>query len=112
MKLEPKAKIAPDFREVDESIFDMLETIRKRPAFYLPERSLIQLSVFIGAYMAGLGRVGFKLKDDLREFNNWVAQKLGYSNSTSGYRMILDKSGSDREAFDKFFEFLDEFRKK
>ena len=103
---------ASEFQQLNESIFDILEAIRKRPLFYLTERSFIQLNIFIIGYKAGLGRVRFTLKDDLHEFNNWVAQKLGCSNSTSGHRMILENCKNDSEAFDKFYALLDEVRNK
>jgi hypothetical protein len=105
---------APKLKELDESIYDMLNVIRKRPLFYLSKQSIVELRTFIGAYNAGLGRVHFMLKDttEFHGLHNWVAKRLGFSESTSGWgNMILDKSENDQEAFEKFFTLLDEFRK-
>jgi hypothetical protein len=105
---------APSFQELDESIYDVLDAIRKKPGMYIGEPSLQRLHDFLGGYSAGLGRVRFSLKDtaDFHRFHDWVAQRLGFYESTSGWcNMIRDKSTSEADALQKFFLLLDEFRK-
>jgi len=105
---------APTLKEIDESIYNMLNQIRKRPGMYIGEPSIFLLKMCIDAYAAGLGRVGFTLRDtaDFRRFHDWVARRLGFFESTSGWaNMIRNKSASDADAFQRFFVLLDEFRK-
>jgi hypothetical protein len=104
---------APVFQELDESIYDMIDAIRKRPGLYIGTRSIIRLHAFLGGYAAGMGRVRFTARDveHFQKFHDWVAYRLGVGESTSGWcNMILDKSANDADAFDRFFVLLDEFR--
>jgi len=105
---------APEFQELDESIYDMLDAIRKKPGLYVATPSINRLAAFLGGYTGGLGRVGFALRDeaDFYRFHGWVARRLGFGESTSGWcNMIRDRSTSEEDAFYRFFALLDEFRK-
>jgi hypothetical protein len=43
-------------------------------------------------------------------FNDWVAEKLGFTESTSGWcNMISEGTGNDEQAYHRFFQLLDEF---
>ena len=99
-------------KEVKESIYDLLGWIRKKPGLYIVEPSIYRLHSFLTGYDAGLGHAGFILRDeaDFHRFHDWVAHRLGFGESTSGWvNMIRDKSASDAEAFQRFYVFLDEF---
>ncbi len=101
-------------KEIEMSINDLLGHIRRRPGLYIGERSIHRLDAFLDGYDAGLGHVGFILRDDIDfpRFNDWVAHRLGFSNSTSGCaNMLRTKFASDEEAFEQFFVLLDEFKK-
>ena len=105
---------APDFQKLDESIYDALDAIRKRPGLYLATPSINRLQAFIVGYTGGLGRVRFALRDEehFHKFHAWVAHRLGYSSSTSGWcNMILEKSASEEDAFHRFYVLLDEFKR-
>jgi hypothetical protein len=105
---------APDFQELDESIYDMLDRIRKKPGLSIATPSINRLHAFIVGYTAGLGRVGFAVRDEehFHRFHDWVAHRLGFGGSASGWcNMIRDKSKSEVDAFHRFFVLLDEFRK-
>jgi hypothetical protein len=105
---------APVLKELDESIYDLLDAIRKKPGLFVVEPSIFRLQSFITGHAAGLGRVGYSMRDaaDFFRFHDWVARRLGYFESTSGWaNMIRDKSASDAEAFRQFYILLDEFRK-
>lgn len=104
----------PTLAELDESIYDVLGAIRKRPGMYIVEPSIYRLQSFLVGFDVGLGRVGFGLRDgkDFHRFHDWVARRLGYSGSTSGWaNMIREKCRSDEDAFAQFYVLLDEFRK-
>ena len=105
---------APVFQELDESIYDMLDAIRKKPGLYIATPSINRLHAFIVGYTAGLGRVRFTVRDGehFHRFHDWVAHRLGFGESTSGWcNMIRDKSTDEPDAFHRFFVLLDEFRK-
>lgn len=104
----------PTLKELDESVYYMLDLIRKRPGMFIVEPSIIRLHAFINGYSAGLLRAGYSLRDarQLSLFHDWVAQRLGFFESTSGWvNMIRDKSTSDADAFWRFYALLDEYRK-
>lgn len=105
---------APLFQELDESIYDMIDAIRKRPALYIANPSINRLDAFLLGYTGGLGRARFAVRDeeDFRRFHGWVANRLGFGEPTSGWcNMIRDKSTDESDAFHRFFVLLDEFRK-
>ena len=101
-------------KELDESIYDLLESIRQKPGLYIVEPSTDRLQSFLTGYEAGLGRVGFALRDEVgfHKFHEWVANRLGFPESTSGWAgMIRARTASGEEAFRQFFVLLGEFRK-
>lgn len=52
-----------------------------------------------------------KEKTDFNEFHDWVAKKLAYFESTSGWAYMIEDQREDKEeALWLFFELLDEFR--
>jgi hypothetical protein len=91
---------------------DLLERIRKRPGMYLGECSLSALYHTIGGYTMALHAHGIDNDRNLRlpdDFNDWVAYRLHYKESTSGWKnMILGVSESEAAAFTRFFELLDQ----
>lgn len=101
-------------------VFDLCDQIKRRPGIYLDgDKSIKRLRSFLVGYDAGVGfQAGPDLTqrklvgaEEMRLFNDWVAKRLGYSNSTRGWcEMIAARVGSDEKAFDVFFELLDQFR--
>lgn len=105
---------ATDFKELDESIYGILDSIGKKPGLYLGTPSINRLQSYIVGYNDGLGRVGFAVQGnaDFHRFHDWVARRLGFGESTSGWcNMIRDVSTDEADAFRRFFVLLDEFRK-
>ena len=93
---------APTLQVLDESIYDVLDVVRKSPGIYIAEPSINRLHAFLVGYTAGLGRVGFTLRDEdnFHRFHDWVARRLGFGGSTSGWcNMIRDKSTSEADQF-------------
>lgn len=47
-----------------------------------------------------------------RDFHVWIAARLGFSSSTTGWKsMLLERAGDESAAFDRFFLELDAFRR-
>lgn len=95
-----------------QSTFEM---IRKRPAMFCGEHTLSALNHFIAGYSWALETHGVQNPNDPlvipREFHAWVAYRLHFQESTSGWcNMIKECTNSDVEAFDRFFQLLEEFR--
>ncbi len=91
---------------------ELLEVIRDRPALYLGERSLSALWHYLLGYRMAMSvydvRADFSLPAD---FHEWVAYRLHFYESTSGYRnMILKRTPDESVALDHFFELLDDHR--
>jgi len=90
----------------------LLEVIRERPAMWLGTRSLTALRHFLAGWGAALLFYDVKAEDQLpRDFHDWVAYRLGFRESTSGWQsMILKDVPDESKALDRFFELLDEHR--
>lgn len=90
----------------------LLELIREKPTLYLGENSLTGLWHFLRGYRMAEGDHGI---DDViqmpPDFLDWVAYRLHFYDSTSGWlRMILDRVPDERAALKRFFELLDDHR--
>jgi len=104
---------------MDDPLYCILSKVRERPNLYLYEKSLRYLSNFIRGYtcralelnpnyhdcLSGKGPtygVAFEafvydyFKTDINSTKNWI-------------RIISENSISQAEAFDKFYELMDEF---
>jgi hypothetical protein len=90
----------------------LLEVIRERPAMYLGQRSLSALSQYLQGYWMALSVHGIQCAFPLpQDFHDWVAYRLHFYESTSGYRnMILKRVPDESAALDRCFELLDEHK--
>jgi hypothetical protein len=90
----------------------LLEVIREVPAMYLGERSLSALSHYLHGYCMALSVYDVQSASPLpQDFHDWVAYRLHFYESTSGYRnMILKRVPEESAALDRFFELLDEHK--
>src|ERR1700756_4226792 len=77
---------------------------------YLGTRSLSALSHFLAGYGFALHVHEIPSSHHLPgDFHEWVAYRLHFFESTSGYRnMILKRVPNESAALDRFFELLDE----
>jgi hypothetical protein len=97
-------------------IYEVLDFIKRRPEILLTSKSITGLQNFINGYMQ-LG-----VADDiyhpgeprLDEFNYWILNKdKGLTGIQNPYSRVLLKecNGDEFKAFDRFFEYLNEFKK-
>ena len=78
---------------------------------YIGCASPSHLRSFLDGYWLGTGYIEQDDTPDFNDFFDWVAKKLGYGESTSGWQnMIEDQRPDQEEALWLFFELLDEFR--
>jgi hypothetical protein len=94
------------------SVFDLFARVRNKPALFVGEKSLIRIRAFVDGYIVGAAeckRLPQGL-DTFHDFHDWIAKKFNFTAPTSGWcNMILDRTESDAQAFDRFYELLDEF---
>jgi len=92
---------------------NLIERIRERPGMYIGPGKITALRHTIHGYEMGLRDFGLFGKSTQvlpEDFNDWVAYRLHYKESTSGWRnMILNSCQQDEDrALARFFDLLDE----
>ena len=98
---------------MDDLLYKLLQKIRDRPGLYLGEKSLIYLYYLILGYEDRAFETDPNYHDCLDGFDEFVYsyyydQPIG---TRSWKRFILDNTNTQEEAFDEFYELLDEFIK-
>jgi len=95
-------------------IYELLDTIKRRPGAYIGYHSPTHLHSFIsGYYYNDIHSDPHEQKEypDFGNFHDWVANKLGYFESTSGWAYMIEDQRKDKEeALWLFFQLLDVFR--
>lgn len=91
---------------------DLLGVIRENPALYMGESTLTALYHFLGGFKTAGYVHRIQLPDILPEdFHDWIAYRLHFLESTSGYRrMILQHFPDESVALGRFFALLDEYQ--
>lgn len=79
---------------------------------YTGVRKLSAISSFLDGWRFALQVYEIEFINPLPgDFHDWVAYRLHFRESTSGYKnMILERVPDEYEAVDRFFELLDEYR--
>jgi len=94
-------------------VYHFLYSVRGNPKPYLGEnRSLLSLRMLLDGYIMGHQEVdsGFHITSALDGFQDFVQNKFGTASGLSWDQIIVSRSSSDSEAFDKFYALLYEFR--
>jgi hypothetical protein len=94
-------------------LFELLDKIRVKPGLYIGGASVTDLFMFIGGYKTAQHEFGIPMteaeKRFYRGFQPWLQQRLGMTTSRSWAKMLEFRSINQQEAFESFFERLDEF---
>ena len=94
---------------VEDSIFDLLKNIRKRPEMYLGKPSIHHLRCFLDGWAYGNPN-GIREAKLFAEFVTWIEAKYEVS-STQGWAKIIEFWSNDEiDALKQFFILLDEFQ--
>ena len=105
---------------MEKSLYEWLDKIEARPGLYLLEPSFASLTSFIAGFEVAL--ISNHIADDTNppfsSFDKYVARHLEHRSTDeesalggpSWSRCILEKTGSDAEAFNLFFTLLRQFR--
>lgn len=91
-----------------KEIYDLLMDIKKRPGVYLGQKSLTLLDAFLGGYIFRLREEG-NPDAELRDFQNYIANRFNIRSTHSWAHIIRFYSSSEADAFDRFYELLNDF---
>lgn len=97
-------------RVINEKIKKLLVQMRRVPAAYFGKKSLERLSFTLSGYMLCLFEIGESdTMQELPGFNEFVAKRYGIKSAHNWCSIIQFFHPIEEEAFDTFFELLDEF---
>ncbi|RTQ48918.1 GNAT family N-acetyltransferase [Hymenobacter gummosus] len=98
------------------SIYELLDFVRRRPAMYTGRASCSHLNACIhGVRLSRPGPVDIYSaapnEPDFNTFWDWTAWRLGFGDSVSGWVYMIEEQRKDpEEALLLFYQLLDEFR--
>ena len=99
-----------------QSIYDLLGHIQKRPAMYLRRPTLDSLSDFLTGFSVGrnFGLHSNNKEPSFDDFSAWFCIHLQAPCAGPGgwYGAITDESRDEKEAFDRFFQYLAAYRRR
>ena len=96
-----------------EFLYDFLKEIKKRPGMFLRKKSILYLHSFLTGYdMARFHMELSKTKQEQKfnDFAEWIPIKFNDNSTRSWADIILLNSEDESQAFDRFFELLEEFK--
>ena len=97
-------------------IYELLNLIHKKPELWLTSKSIISLQNFLNGFMIlGLGNdIYHNGEPDFNEYKYWILSKgkacTGVGNVFSEV-LLAECKGDEVKAFEKFFEYLEMFKK-
>ena len=117
MKVDVSAPNEPsNIQDVEiRTIYDLLDLIRLRPGMWIGEPSVVRLRAFIDGFRTGVRVADYALKAEsppFQQFHDWVAVRHDgrRSNGRGWPEVLLEATGGDEAAFDRFWTELDAFR--
>ncbi len=100
-----------DESTIIKELTELLKAVRIKPGMYIGKKSLTRLRAFIDGYFYALYKLNGKQEYlcFIPEFQDWIADRYEIR-STHGWSEIINFFSQDEgEAFDTFYELLDEF---
>jgi hypothetical protein len=95
------------------TLFNLLEKIKIKPALYLGKTSITDLRMFILGYRFARAEMGISNSeaesDFYKNFQPWLQNRLSIRTVNAWDKIILLTSIDEKAAFDYFFQLLDEF---
>lgn len=95
-------------------LFEILDKIKARPGVYLGNPSVENLFIFLVGYKTARRELGIDpTEEELKfygDFQPWLQEKFNIRTNNSWAALIQFHSINQKEAFDRFFDLLKEFR--
>jgi hypothetical protein len=96
-----------------DSIYELLNNIKKRPRMFLAKKSILHLRSFLIGY--NLARLNMGLaktpqEQEFNDFSDWIQVKFNDDSTRSWADIILLNSEDESQALDSFFELLEKFK--
>lgn len=98
------------------SLFPLLNKIRTKPGLYIGRASITELRMFVVGYR--FARSELKLvtteaeTDFYKNFQPWLQLRLNVRTSNSWDKILLFSVINDQQAFEYFFQLLEEFQQR
>lgn len=95
-----------------DSLYDLLQNIKKRPAIYIGKNSIFNLQAFLDGYYFARREVGIPLTEQEREFQTflqWIRERFKVETGQLWASIILFHCADERSAVDRFFSLFEEF---
>jgi len=98
------------------SLFPLLKKIQTKPGLYIGKASITELRMFIVGYRFARSEVKLPTteteSDFYKNFQPWLQMRLNVRTSNSWDKIILFSVINDQQAFEYFFQLLDEFQQR
>lgn len=94
---------------MEDIIIQLFNDIKKRPGVYFGKKALHDLSVFVSGYVAALNDINEKKIILLPKFREFLESYYNVHSVKNWSDIIIFYSKDDSDAFDNFFELLNEF---
>jgi hypothetical protein len=91
---------------------EVLQQIQKKPGLYIGNASISNLYMFLTGYQFARRQLNIPVSTEEQEFQRfqpWLQEKFGLKTSHSWSQIILFYSTDERDAFERFFNLLQEF---
>ncbi|MBE9238326.1 hypothetical protein IQ227_20450 [Anabaena aphanizomenioides LEGE 00250] len=97
-------------------IYEVLQKIKHRPGMYIGNSSITILRHFLVGYKFARNELGVELNqeesDFYENFQPWIQQHFNVRTSNSWANIILLFTRDEKDAFNRFFTLLEEFKQR
>jgi hypothetical protein len=96
------------------SVYDIIDVVRRRPEMFLGSRTLSGLHHFINGFRLALHSVDVQIQEGeppFHSFHQWIEKRLDGGPSAGWLQTLLDATGDEASAYERFLLELDEFRR-
>lgn len=90
-------------------LYEKLKAIKQKPLIYIKKKSLSYLRAYIDGYIDRQCEIDSNYKTDFFQFSKFIVEYYEVNINQGWDKIIEFYSGSDEEAFEKFYELLDKF---
>ncbi|MEG4999865.1 hypothetical protein [Microcoleus sp. B4-D4] len=95
-------------------LYELLDRIQKKPGMYIGSPSISNLFMFLCGYQHArdlLETPFTEQEEEFAKFQPWLQKRFAVNTSASWAKVILFYSTDESQAFDTFFDLLQEFIK-